>query len=190
MRRKAVWFGALGALAASVLIAGQAAAHASLVSSDPEDGAVLAEAPYEVVLEFDESVQPEFTQVAVLDAEESHYEDGKPEVDGSIITQPVAAMSAGDYQISYRAGSSDGHPITGVIAFTVESGGGNAAGEPATDEDAADEPRASESDASESGTAAAGAATMAAIAALGIAAVLLMRRRPGSGDDDAPPVEQ
>lgn len=203
VRRKAVWLGVLAALAASVVIAGQAAAHASLVSSDPEDGAVLAEPPDEVVLEFDEAVQPDFTQVAVLDAEETHYEDGTPEVDGSIITQPVADMPAGDYRISYRAGSADAHPVTGVIAFTVESAGGNAAGEPATDEGTPDEPAASKGDASEGGTAADGAAkdddatpvatvaaTMAAIAALGIATVLLMRRRPGSaGDDDAPPVE-
>jgi methionine-rich copper-binding protein CopC len=198
VRRKAAWLGVLAVLATGVLLsANPAAAHTSLVGSTPEDGAVLAEAPDEIVLEFDEAVQPGFSQVAVLDAEETHYEDGDPESDGATVTQAVSELPAGDYRVSYRIGSVDGHPVTGVIAFTVETVDGDSTGdEPATDGDGtgeAAEVGGSEDDAAEDEDGAPVAtvvATMAAIAAVGIAGVLLLRRRPGSPDDDVPPDEQ
>lgn len=201
MRSRAALLGVLAALAAGVMSAGPAAAHASLVGSNPEDGAVLAEAPGEVVLEFDEAVQPDFSQVAVLDAEENHYEDGDPESDGQTVTQPVTELPAGDYRISYRVGSADGHPVTGVIAFTVETADDGPADEPSGEATEAASGDGSDDDTSESEAAAADApqdgdgtpvatvvATMAAIAVVGVAVVLLIRRRPGSvGDDDVPP---
>lgn len=102
-----------------VLSATPAAAHAALVGSDPADGATLTEPPAEVTLEFSEPVQQDFTQIAVLDAGDNHYEDGAPEVVGGMITQAVHDLPAGEYRISYRVGSSDGHPVTGVLTFTV-----------------------------------------------------------------------
>ncbi|MFC7505195.1 copper resistance protein CopC, partial [Nocardioides sp. GCM10030258] len=50
----------LALLIAAVAVVGWAApasAHATLVSTDPAEGAVLAEAPAEVTFTFDESVQ-------------------------------------------------------------------------------------------------------------------------------------
>lgn len=119
---------------AVVFSAGQAAAHARLVGSDPEDGATLDEAPAEVVLELSEAVQQEFTQVAVLDADEGHHETGEPVVAGSTVTQAVDALSAGEYRISYRVVSSDGHPVTGTLTFTVAASDGSGAESPAAPE--------------------------------------------------------
>lgn len=105
--------------ASIVLSTTPAAAHARLIGSDPEDGATVDVAPVEIVLEFSERVQEDFAQVAVLDADDGHHEDGEPVVSGSTVTQAVNALSAGDYRISYRVGSSDGHPISGTLTFTV-----------------------------------------------------------------------
>lgn len=109
----------VAAVAGVVLSATQAAAHTTLIGSTPEDGATLTGPPAEVTLEFNEPVQQDFTQVAVLDADDNHYEDGAPQVVGAIVTQAVHDLPAGDYRISYRVGSSDGHPVTGVLTFTV-----------------------------------------------------------------------
>lgn len=205
MRRRAARLAVLAALAAGVVLsASPAGAHSSLIGSTPEDGAVLSEAPDEVVLEFDEQAQPDFSQVAVLDAEENHYEDGDPETEGATVTQAVTDLPAGDYRVSFRVGSSDGHPVTGVVAFTVERREDvGAADEPATDEEAADEEAADEPAGADGTEPASGSgseddeaaededgtpmapvvATVAAIAVVGVAGVLLLRRRPGTADD-------
>jgi copper resistance protein C len=122
------------------LSAGPAAAHASLIDSSPADGETLAQAPKEVVLEFSEPVQRDFAQVVVLDSDDQQYEDGEPVVVGGTVTQAVGTLEAGEYRISYRVGSSDGHPITGVLTFTVTTGPAEptdgptgSTGEPTTD---------------------------------------------------------
>ena len=101
------------------LVAAPAAAHNELIASNPADRAVLDTAPTDVVLEFDQPVQTEFGLVAVLDATGVHHERGEPQVVGSIVTQALGALGAGAYEISYRVGSADGHPITGTLIFTV-----------------------------------------------------------------------
>lgn len=117
-------FACLGVVAvgaAGLATAVPATAHTSLADSSPKDRATVAEPPTVVTLEFTEPVQRDFVQVAVLDADEVHYEDGEAVVDSSTVTQAVQELPAGDYQISYRVGSSDGHPVTGVLTFTVAS---------------------------------------------------------------------
>jgi methionine-rich copper-binding protein CopC len=102
-----------------VLSAAPAAAHATLTGSNPPDGTTVPEPPAEITLEFSEPVQREFVQVAVLDADDGHHETGEPDVVGGTVTQAVATLPAGEYRISYRVGSSDGHPVSGTVTFTV-----------------------------------------------------------------------
>lgn len=203
MRRKAAGLGILAALAAGVaLSATPASAHSSLIGSTPQDGAVLGEAPDEVVLEFDEEVQPDFSQVAVLDAEENHYEDGDPVSAGPTVTQAVTDLPSGEYSISYRVGSADGHPVTGVITFTVDLPADAAAAgdEPATSKETADQPAGAETTGPAASEAASGdtedeggtstesvVAAVAAVAVVGIVGVLLFRRRPNTTGGDSPP---
>jgi copper resistance protein C len=114
---------ALGVLVAGLALTGAipAAAHNELVGSTPADGATVAAAPQEVVLEFDQPVQAPFSQVAVLDTADGHHEQGDPLIDGVTITQRLDDLVPGTYRISYRLGSADGHPITGTLTFTVAS---------------------------------------------------------------------
>jgi len=109
----------VGAALGLVLVAVPAAAHTELIGSTPEDKATMATAPAQVVLEFYQPVQQDFGQVAVLDAAGAHHEQGDSEIDGSIVTQHLAPLDAGAYEISYRVNASDGHPITGSLTFTV-----------------------------------------------------------------------
>lgn len=171
-----------------------AAAHATLISSTPEDGATLGEAPTEVVLEFDDDILAEFTQVAVLDADEGNHEQGEPEISGGTVIQAVGPLEPGEYRVSYRVGSADGHPVSGVIAFAVtevpapteqpepETGAlTDTATEPST-ERAASTPAAESATAGEGGVVPLGivGAAAAVVAAAAVAFVLTRRRRGGS----------
>jgi copper resistance protein C len=124
---RAVRRGGLAGIASAVLGlalgAVPAAAHTELIASSPADKAVLDTAPAVVVLEFNQPLQTDFGQVAVLDATGAHHELGEPEVVGRTVTQALGALNAGAYEISYRVGSADGHPVTGTVRFTVAGAG-------------------------------------------------------------------
>lgn len=175
---------ATAAIAAVGLGAGAtpAAAHAYLVDSTPQDGATVDEPPTEIVLEFNEPIQSDFTQVAVLDENEQPVDLDEPEVDGPLVTQPVDELAPGAYQVNYRVGSTDGHPVSGTVTFTVTAAAlSSPTPTPATAQPTpATEPVAAEEDS----TAAlwlggAAAAVIAGAAAL----VLVLRRRPSRGGD-------
>lgn len=171
-----------------------AAAHASLIASTPDDGATVNQAPTEVVLEFDDDILAEFTQVAVLDADDGNHEQGEPETSGARVTQAVGPLDPGEYRVSYRVGSADGHPVSGVITFTVAEapaeaeqtetrGPTDTATEPAAEQAASTptpEPAAAATDGGEAPLWISGAA--AAVVAAAVAAFVLTRRRRGGSD--------
>ncbi len=96
-----------------------AAAHTELRSSNPAAGVTLDAAPATVVLTFNEAVQAEFAQVAVLDAAHAHFESGVASVVGENVSQAVSALPGGAYTVSWRVVADDGHPVTGTFAFNV-----------------------------------------------------------------------
>lgn len=174
---------ALAACATAVavwLTAPTASAHNVLVDSSPKDGSTVAEAPSTVELVFDQPVQNEFEQVAVLDADETHYEQGEPEVVGSSVSQAISDLPEGDYVVSYRIISADGHPVDGSIEFAVGTSGGHNATAGAED---AEESGAEES---QSGISAGWLIGLAALVLAGLAVVVLTaggRRRSTSNTD-------
>ncbi len=111
-----------GAIAVLALSAWPANAHDELIGSIPEDGATVAAAPAVVELVFDQPVQREFSQVAVLDDSDGHHEVGDPEIVGGRVRQPVDDLPAGAFRVSYRIVSADGHPVSGTVTFTVAEG--------------------------------------------------------------------
>lgn len=119
------------AAAGLVLSASPAAAHAALESSSPADGSTVTAAPPEVALRFNEPVGTDFAEVTVTKGGTSAT-DGDPSVEGSTVTQPLAGdMEQGDWRVSYRVVSADGHPVSGTVDFTyaVGSAGGSTADE-------------------------------------------------------------
>ncbi|MDQ1168716.1 hypothetical protein QE392_000520 [Microbacterium proteolyticum] len=56
--------------------------------------------------------------VIVVGPDGRHYESGCAELAGPTLTLPVALGAPGDYSVEWRAVSSDGHPVSGVIPFT------------------------------------------------------------------------
>lgn len=97
--------------------ASAAQAHDVLKSSNPKENAKV-ESLTEVVLEFSNAVR--FPKVVVNGPDDKNYASGEAERDGHKVIQAVSGpLPAGKYVIAYRIVSSDGHPRTGEVPFTV-----------------------------------------------------------------------
>ncbi len=118
---------ALGAVLISLwlmLLAVPASAHDSLIESDPADGEVLTEPPGEIVLTFSGEISDLGAQFMVTGPEGRDVVQGTPTIEGPTVTQELAdELTDGDYEIAWRVTSSDGHPISGTIAFALEAEG-------------------------------------------------------------------
>ncbi|WP_131105833.1 copper resistance CopC family protein [Ornithinimicrobium sufpigmenti] len=113
----------VGLLAALVVLlpGGVALAHDELLSTDPEDGATVQEAPEELVLTFSGQIAQVGAQLQITDADGTDVADGDPVVEGTDLVQALSDVGSGDYEVIWRVTSSDGHPISGTFGFTVEA---------------------------------------------------------------------
>ncbi len=106
----------LGGVAA---LAPSAAAHSELVSSDPADGASLDAPPTSVSFTFNEPLMPDFVRIIATDPSGQTGDLPLSSVEGPTATIDWPADApAGEWTVSYRVVSQDGHPIEGGITFT------------------------------------------------------------------------
>jgi copper transport protein len=115
------------AAAAVIFVAAAAApaaasAHARVVSTMPENGAVLATAPAQVTVRFDEPVRVLGGTVVVANNGKRSVVAHKPRIVGSTVAIPLRRLRDGDYTVRWRVLSDDGHTIEGVFAFAVGAG--------------------------------------------------------------------
>lgn len=124
----------VAALTALLVLLGSvpASAHDVLEGSDPADGASVATAPSRITLTFGEAPTPGTATVTVVGPDgATRYEAGPATADGTRISVGVNPLGpAGRYEVGYRVVSSDGHPISGALSFTLTTPGPAAA--PAT----------------------------------------------------------
>lgn len=195
-----------GALAvtAPLLGASPAEAHEQLLSSSPAEGERLAVAPTELALEFTDEVMDLGAVLRLSDAAGAAWELGEPVLEGARVAASVeSALPDGAYSLAWRVVSADGHPISGLVPFTVgdaepaspgSDGSAGAAGSASTADDAADANADETADATQLADAAGDQGGMppllrtsllaagGAALALGIAgAVVLWRRRRTRG---------
>ncbi len=102
------------------LTAAAASAHSRLNTTAPADGAVLAQAPAQIVLSFAKRLR--LTKVRMI------HEDG-PALDLDLGGQksfrtrfavPLAGKGRGLYRIEWRGLAADGHVMRGGFAFRVK----------------------------------------------------------------------
>lgn len=106
--------------AAGLLAAAPASAHTSLVSSSPESGATLTAAPPEVRLVFSEDISSQIVTVEVVGPDGESFAEGEPSVDGALVTQDLAqALGGGEYEVTFRVVSGDGHPVADSFTFEI-----------------------------------------------------------------------
>jgi methionine-rich copper-binding protein CopC len=117
------------ALSAGLLASSLALAHPKLLSSTPADGAEGA-APAKIELHFSENLLTKFSGAKLMmtgmPGMSAHAPMPMPaKVSGSddpktMVITPNAPLTAGTYQVQWRAVSSDTHPITGNVTFKVK----------------------------------------------------------------------
>jgi methionine-rich copper-binding protein CopC len=116
-------FAPLLALVVAVLAlagAGVASAHATLISSDPAPGAVMASGPATVSATFSEELQTAFAAMTVVGPDANLWSLGEARVNGPVATVDLRPLGpAGTYTANYRVTSVDGHVITGSWSFEL-----------------------------------------------------------------------
>jgi len=114
---------ALAIVATGVLFASPAFAHDELLSSDPTTDSVLDALPAQITLTFSaELLDGGGNEIVVTDASGTSLADGAAVVDGTTLVQALLPNAApGAVSVVWRAVSSDGHPISGQYAFTVNT---------------------------------------------------------------------
>jgi copper resistance protein C len=135
------WVGLL--LAALTLLAAlnaqAASAHATRVSSEPADNAVLAAGPNQVSATFNERLQTTFAAMAVVGPDGNLWTSGEPTVQGAVVSAGLRPLGpAGTYTANYRVTSADGHVVSGSWSFRLTVPGTGTPGPPAvatTDDD-------------------------------------------------------
>ncbi|GAA1489115.1 copper resistance CopC family protein [Brachybacterium sacelli] len=117
------------ALTVVALLPLPAQAHDTLIESDPVDGETLATSPEAITLTYSADVLEVSPVVRIADADGETVAEVTPTVDGPAVTAELEEpLPAGDYSVQWRVVSSDGHPIEGSFAFTVEQDTAGAAG--------------------------------------------------------------
>ncbi|GAA2587743.1 hypothetical protein GCM10010435_77560 [Winogradskya consettensis] len=108
------------ALAALVLPAAPASAHAALLNAVPEPGSVVGTAPAEIVVRFSESISVVEGRTQVL-APDGKRITGEVSAEGPLLRIKVrhAGQPLGTYLVSYRIISADSHPVGGAMTFSV-----------------------------------------------------------------------
>lgn len=135
LRRAALAAAAAALVVGGALIpAGPASAHDRLVGSTPAADVTVTAEPGSIALDFSEDLlaldaQASGFAIQVVNASDgSFHEDGCVTIDGSTATSRIALGTAGTYQVTWRAVSSDSHPIDGTYSFTYAPAGDTVGG--------------------------------------------------------------
>jgi copper transport protein len=106
----------LCALAVLTALPRTAVAHASLISSVPADGAMMATAPDRVTLIFNEPVSPAIVRLIAPDGTVTTL---VPETSNATVALQLPLLGRGTHVLSWRVTSADGHPVGGSLLFSV-----------------------------------------------------------------------
>ncbi|QGV65865.1 copper resistance CopC family protein [Clavibacter nebraskensis] len=123
-----------------------ASAHDYLVSSSPAAGSTIDAPPSEVTLTFNDVILDlgtpggaggdastgsgtgaggsSIVQVTGPDAQGMHFETGCATNSGRTVSVPVALGGSGQYTVTWRVVSADGHPVSDSIAFMYQAPAG------------------------------------------------------------------
>lgn len=127
------------ALALACLLPAPAAfAHDQLISSSPSAGEALADSPDQIVLTMSADALAVGTDVLVTDLDGTAYPSSLT-LAGAVVSVDLDHLPDGFYDVRWRVVSSDGHPISGIIPFSVGPVGARPSGGSAGESNAAEE---------------------------------------------------
>ena len=101
-------------------LAGQAQAHARLVSSSPAAGAAVSRSPAMIDVQFSERLEPKFSGFEITQGG-TKVDVGPVGLDGpkGLMAMPKTPLGAGAYVLHWHAVGADGHRTEGGVAFSV-----------------------------------------------------------------------
>lgn len=103
-----------------VLLTGApASAHASLLSSDPGEGAVVASVPEQLVLTFNEPVRLDEVQAFTPDG--ADWAVDAEAQDNRLVVVPEDDPGNGTVVVAWKVTSADGHAVSGSLTFSIGS---------------------------------------------------------------------
>ena len=120
LQRAMLTIAASAALSLSGAVA--AFAHAHLVRATPAEGGTVKSAPNEVVLIFNEKLEPAFSSAIIRNSAGKQVDKADAHVDKAdrtIVRVSVPPLDPGVYTVEWRAMSSDTHKINGNFMFRV-----------------------------------------------------------------------
>lgn len=108
-------------MAGFAVCASQASAHAFLKTASPAVGSTVQQPPTEVVIDFTEGVEPQFSTITVQDASGANVEAGGVHLkDGDThLAVGLKPLQAGTYKVVWHATAVDTHKTEGNFTFTV-----------------------------------------------------------------------
>jgi methionine-rich copper-binding protein CopC len=112
----------LSAVARDALLASPAFAHAFLQSASPRVGSESATSPAAVTITFTENVEPDFSRIAVRNAQGVRVDKGDPHLVGdhrNELAVNVPKLPPGEYAVTWHATSVDTHKTEGRFEFGV-----------------------------------------------------------------------
>lgn len=122
MSRHIGFVAAVLAAGAVSVTASTAFAHAHLLRTVPAQGGTVAAAPTEVVLSFNEKLEPAFTSAVVRDAAGKSLDGAKARVDAddrTVVRVSVPTLAPGVYTVEWKVMSADTHRVNGSFNFRV-----------------------------------------------------------------------
>ncbi|MFJ1605185.1 copper resistance CopC/CopD family protein [Streptomyces sp. NPDC088253] len=98
-----------------------ASAHAALTGSDPQQGAVVSQAPAQISLTFSEKVAMSDDSVRVLDPTGKRVDTGKAaDLGGTTYGMKLhSGLPDGTFTVTYQVVSADSHPVSGAFTFSI-----------------------------------------------------------------------
>ena len=111
-----------GLALATVVGVGTVSAHAELLSSAPQPGAVLGTAPTHITLTFNEPVEISLGALRLFDGTGASINISTarhPNGDGTVVEVDLPALNNGSYVVDWRVVSADSHPVHAAFTFQV-----------------------------------------------------------------------
>ena len=108
---------AIGSLAASA-----AHAHVKIDVAEPKANSELSVAPKAISLHFNETLEPAFSKIVLLDAKNATIKLPKAVLDqanAKILSTQLPVLRTGQYLVRWSTMSRDGHKVKGEYRFSV-----------------------------------------------------------------------
>lgn len=98
-------------------------AHAKLEASIPKANAIVAPAPKEVRLQFNERLEMAFSKIKLVDGKGAAIGPLKVDLDKAdpkVMVASLPALPAGAYRVQWTTLTRDGHKVKGEFSFQVK----------------------------------------------------------------------